>query len=1155
MDNLLARFRFGSPSPNNLQHSIQVSNVIITNNNDCWSCPECTFSNDSNSIQCKICSTQRCKKRKINQLDDIKQSPSKKRRKNDSEQNNGTSNDKMEIDENINNTNNNHNHNKPNQLNSKIIRLPKPSTPPLLQHNNNDDMESLYFPVKNNKNNDNNISIEQKEEIEQDDETLQLMSEFALKQPKKIRIKKENERPDAIYIDDDDDDIQIMDGDYNNIDNDFSSHLTDEMYAYYSGEDIDALDWSGSQYENSKLWELEKQFFKWKEIYKGCVLMIQSGYKYEFYEQDAMIISVALGVAANNKHGKLFKALLPENKLDSYLRRLVEVGLMIAVIQQTETGATKNKSHKMIERELTGVYTKGTLFAPHVSEENTDTDIFKNHIDEFPQSRYILCFHEIPLDNEFNGAHKVEFNIILVDLYSGLLHYQSFQDDFLRPRFLTILNHFNIVEIILPIDEISNNTKNLLNNRYPKLGNKNAVRWINYALKNFEFSESNDLLIHTFMEKHGEWIADILNWDKSIIISFAMLVHYLRKCGLHETLVHCRIEPLGNKMYMTLSGITTSHLEIFINNEGQKRYTLFELLSRNNKTAFGKRLMHQWVSAPLCCIKQIKLRQNAVKKLMEMIDDDGAIWLMQLVNKLCAVSDLERRLRIIQCKRCPPKLFLNAIKQFKELLNVLPNEDDLDKLDNNGLLYSLFSSIPRMEILNIINEFMSNLNMEMTGYPDAIRDISQYPKLVECHKDIQEAEKTLDLLLKQLRTMLNIPTLQWKSVKTDKYQIEIEKDKFDINLIPTNWKITSETKTAVRYQPVQVFAAASTLAVEQEKMLYEAKRAWFHFLDDFNKTSHLFCQFISALSRFDCLYSMTVLSTNFNYVLPQFVENKTDDNDDDDDDGQILIVKEGRHPTLEEFLSNENSNGDYGPSHFISNDINLSSSEIRQMLITGPNMGGKSVYIKMIASLIIMAQIGSYVPAQSMKLTPFDMIGTRLGIYDDILLDKSTFFVEMSETSHLISTATKKSFLILDELGRGTSTFDGTAMAYSILKHIIDNIKCMTLFVTHYNQLLKVKNEYDLNKRHIDNYYMTFKYDKNQNKVDFLYKISCGESKQSYGIQVAQLAGMEHDVLKQAKERSHNLEKYTMDTAQDKDQQIKEFQTLLSELNIVPNKN
>ncbi len=263
-----------------------------------------------------------------------------------------------------------------------------------------------------------------------------------------------------------------------------------------------------------------------------------------------------------------------------------------------------------------------------------------------------------------------------------------------------------------------------------------------------------------------------------------------------------------------------------------------------------------------------------------------------------------------------------------------------------------------------------------------------------------------------------------------------------------------------RYQPIEVEIAAISLAIQEEKQLFLSKRAWFHFLDDFNKcASSILCQFVSVLSQFDCLYSLAVLASNLNYCLPQFVEGKEEKASE-----QYLQITNGRHPTLEEYLS-----------PFISNNIKLGSfCGPNTMLITGPNMGGKSVYIKMIASLIIMSQIGSYVPCHSMVITPFDMVGTRIGIYDDILNGKSTFFVEMTETSYLIQNATNKSFLILDELGRGTSTFDGTAMAYSTLKHIVDNIKCFCLFVTHYANLLKLKKEYNASQNALDNYYMTF---------------------------------------------------------------------------------
>ena len=299
--------------------------------------------------------------------------------------------------------------------------------------------------------------------------------------------------------------------------------------------------------------------------------------------------------------------------------------------------------------------------------------------------------------------------------------------------------------------------------------------------------------------------------------------------------------------------------------------------------------------------------------------------------------------------------------------------------------------------------------------------------------------------------------MEYKNAGTDHFLIEATKNQSNEYDIPSDWKF-------LRHQPSEVGVAAMVLAVENEQLLYEVKRAWLQFLDDFNKISTEFQSFIAVLSQFDCLYALSVLAANSNYAIPQIVE----------EGDRTLQVVEGRHPSLEARIA---ENG----GRFVSNDIDL-NERMAQMVITGPNMNGKSVYMKMIALLIIMAQIGSFVPAESMRLTPFDMVGTRIGIYDNIKHGKSTFFVEMSECAQLIASATSKSFLILDEIGRGTSTFDGTSMAYSILKHIAESVRCMTLFVTHYAELLELQEEFE---GVIANYFMSFA--ENENGIECLY--------------------------------------------------------------------
>eukprot|EP01083_Nonionella_stella_P105086 302082_1 len=1077
------------------------------NHTNGWSCNECTFQNDTTSVQCKICQTKRNQKRGIHAvMHNINEPALKKQKLNETYKSIAS-----------------------NKWNSKRIQLPQPND----TTTNADDMEELYFPQTNHKNRNHNLHTQCNTDTknnpikEEDDDTLNLMDqfEFGSETAKLRRIKKHHHNTNDTQMHVVDDDDGKIDFDIENI----ASHLSRDMFLYYSGDDVEAMDWSGNQYKSEDLWELEKIFFEWKQRYKGCLLMIQNGYKYEFYEGDAVIVSMVLGVFTTRKCGALLKALLPQHKLHIYLRRLVEFGLMVAVVQQTQTGATRGKKQKMIDREITGVFTKGTLFAPHITERSLDNTVNNKFIDapESADGRFILCFHEIPLDGEFDMAHKVEFNLIVTDLYCGVLYCDCFEDDFLRAKFVTILNHFNVCEIIAPRHEISHNTRNMLRARYDRLGCVDSVRWIHYQIKEFEYSECNTLLTETFSDKHGEWLATcIFNaLSKSMIISFGMLVFYLQKFDLADTLVHCRIQTLNDTLYMKLNGITTQHLEIFCNTNGGTTCTLFEWMSRNNQTAYGKRLMHEWVSRPLMNTKQIEERQDAVRRVMELKET-----LSPLVQQLSRSGDLERRLRIIQCNKCPPKLFLNTMKELNQILKVLPHGNCLEELNVNSWLHTLFASIKRKELLEVVDAFTSKLNEDMTGYDDAIRDISQYPKMMSCQEEIESAEQTLAQLMIELRKMLQDPDLNWKSVKTDHYQVEIAKTTADTTHIPSNWRLNSETKTHLRYQPIEVEIAARTVAIQREKMLFEAKRAWFHFVDDFNEESDVFCEFVSCLSQFDCIYSMAMIASNLNYVLPQFIATQ--------EEHHLLQIKNGRHPTLEEYLSSD--------TPFIANDIDL--SRVRHMVITGPNMGGKSVYIKMIACLIIMSQMGSYVPAQSMRLTPFDMIGTRIGSSDCILSGKSTFFVEMAETSHLIARASHKSLVIVDEVGRGTSTFDGTAMAYASLKYMIDTIECMTLFVTHYTDLLTVKHEYAASGV-VDNYYMTYQHKHEEDQIAFLYKIRKGECNNSYGIQVAQAAGIDDDIVKRARQCSKNMRQYVMNGANQT--MMEEFHSLLLELNIV----
>lgn len=256
-------------------------------------------------------------------------------------------------------------------------------------------------------------------------------------------------------------------------------------------------------------------------------------------------------------------------------------------------------------------------------------------------------------------------------------------------------------------------------------------------------------------------------------------------------------------------------------------------------------------------------------------------------------------------------------------------------------------------------------------------------------------------------------------------------------------------------------------------------------------------QVISCLAELDCLISLSksMIDMGPYSTRPIFT-----------DDGSFKL-EQVYHPCLMDSVVN-----------FIPNDINF-TNETSLLLITGPNMGGKSTILRQACVSIILAQIGSYIPAKTLILKPFDRVFCRIGADDKILEGKSTFFMEMEESFNIVSEATESSFVIFDELGRGTSTYDGVALAYGVLKYLVENLKCKTMFSTHYHLLL---DEFRLYKE-VRNYYLDFKYNEENEEMDFLFKFVEGEACKSFGINVAKIVGVPKEVLAIAKEKAHSL--------------------------------
>ena len=367
--------------------------------------------------------------------------------------------------------------------------------------------------------------------------------------------------------------------------------------------------------------------------------------------------------------------------------------------------------------------------------------------------------------------------------------------------------------------------------------------------------------------------------------------------------------------------------------------------------------------------------------------------------------------------------------------------------------------------------------------PQAAKDDDKYAFFrEECEADditehklgIASVEHELDAHRAEAAAKVKKKKVEYVVVSGIEYLIEIENT--NLKNVPASWVKISGTKKMSRFHTPEVVRLIRERDQHKEALAAACDKAFISLLADISSKYQPFRDCIQALATLDCLLSLATVASQPGYVKPEYT------------DATCILVEQGRHPMVEQLLLDS----------YVSNDINLASHETRALLITGPNMGGKSSYVRQVALIAVMAQIGSYVPAGSAKLGMLDAVFTRMGAFDNMMAGESTFMVELSETSDILKQATPRSLIILDELGRGTSTHDGVAIAQAVLDHVVRDTKSLTLFITHYQQLSTLAKGFQHGE--LKNVHMKFHEagDGGQD-ITFLYEVGEGVAHRSYG--------------------------------------------------------
>ena len=592
--------------------------------------------------------------------------------------------------------------------------------------------------------------------------------------------------------------------------------------------------------------------------------------------------------------------------------------------------------------------------------------------------------------------------------------------------------------------------------------------------------DGNKLLMDYFgvisLESYG--IKD----KKAVIGAAAMALDYAQTMQLENELTVEKIEFLNTSNYAEINSITRKNLELTKNQREKTVYgSLLWVLDRC-KTSMGTRLLKRYINNPLLNVKEIEKRQKDVQYFI-----DNILIREDLKEKLDNVYDLERLLgKIIFGNENGKDLLAlkNTLKSSIEIMNILKETNFFEEI-NVKKLYDVYVLID--ESIDEDAPFtVREGGMIKRGYNQELDEIHQ---IMNSGKDflleIEQREKEAT----------GIKNMKIKYNKVFGYFIEVTKSNLD--LVPETYTRKQTLANAERFITPELKKYEDTIINSKAKIsdleYYLFKEISAQVKDERNILTNL----AEKLAYLDVIVSFATIAIENDYVKPEMLENS-----------DILEIVEGRHPVVEKLI---------GRSDFIANSTKLKEKE-RFVVLTGPNMSGKSTYMKQVALISIMAQVGSYVPAKEAKLSIVDKYLTRIGASDDILSGQSTFMVEMSEVSNILNNATEKSLIILDEVGRGTSTFDGVSIATAISIYIHNEIKAKTIFATHYHELTDLENKFD----DIVNY--RIEVNEKDGKVMFLRNIVKGGADKSYGIEVAKLAGLPKEILKESKKILKRLE-------------------------------
>lgn len=809
-----------------------------------------------------------------------------------------------------------------------------------------------------------------------------------------------------------------------------------------------------------------QQYLQIKKENPGILLWYRLGDFYETFFEDAVIMSKELeltltGRDSGAKMGRVPLAGVPAKAAEGYLEKLVQKNYKVAICDQLED---PKFAKGLVKRGVTRVITPGTLTESNLLNQNSNNYICAIYKDEKTEL-FGFAYADIST-GEFKTT-QAPLNLIVAELA------RLSPSEIVAPSLKQDIKPFQIVP-----DEVVNLPEVIIK--------KYNCSKIPPSVFEASFVENN---LKTFFKTQS---LESFGYSKYKLgfRSAGALLSYIWEMQKGNMPKFDKVETYELSEYMILDASTRKNLELVETLREKNKYGSLLWAIDRTKTNMGARLLKNWICQPLKDVADIMKRQNAVSELVEKNDIR-----FSLSEALENIYDIQRLSTRMSNGSASPKDFVS----LKLSLLMLPRLLEVTQTLENDM----FSNI--REYASQLDEYATMIdNTIVENPPVIIKDGGIIKERVSGELDyfrdlLTGGEEWLKNFEESEKEKTGIKNLKIGYNKVFGYYIEVTNSY--LNMVPESY-IRKQTLTGG-----ERFITEELKKHEDDVLSakFKSTELEYKLFTDFREYSKEYVSKIreiaDAVAKADVINSLAEIAVENHYCRPEI-----DDSDD-------FIVKNGRHAVLEKILP---------LGEYVANDLELKSNSTdttQFMILTGPNMAGKSTYMRQNAIILILAQIGSWIPADDAKIGVADKIFTRVGASDDLTLGQSTFMVEMIETSYILNSATEKSFILLDEIGRGTSTYDGVAIAWSVAEYIATKIKARCIFATHYHELNVMTKTYP----QIKNYRITIA--EQNGEIEFLRKIVQGGASKSYGIQVAKMAGLPSIVVKRSQELMIKMQK------------------------------